>query len=82
MQMVSSARMQKFAVIFPTTTLYFQRLQATMKDILESSQAIGAPLSPAHRGHRRTYIVMAGDKEMAGSYNHNILNKAYEEIKA
>ena len=81
MQMVSSARMQKFAVHIPYNNLYFKRLQATMKDILESSQSIEHPYLQRHRGHRHTYIVVAGDKEMAGSYNHNILNKAYEEIK-
>ena len=81
MQMVSSARMQKFAVHIPYNTAYYKRLQATMKDILESSQSIEHPYLQHHRGHRHTYIVVAGDKEMAGSYNHNILNMAYEEIK-
>ena len=76
MQMVSSARMQKFAVHIPYNNLYFKRLQATMKDILESSQSIEHPYLQRHRGHRHTYIVVAGDKEMAGSYNHNILKLA------
>ena len=39
------------------------------------------PYLRTHRGHRRAYIVIAGDKEMAGSYNHNILNMAYQEIQ-
>ena len=82
MQMVSSARMKKFAVHIPYNNVYFQRLQTTMKDILESAQNdVDHPYLRRHRGHRRTYIVIAGDKEMAGSYNHNILNMAYEEIR-
>ena len=80
MQMVSSARMRKFAVHIPYNNAYFLRLQSAMKDILESSQGVDHPYLRTHRGHRRAYIVVAGDKEMAGSYNLNILNMAYEEI--
>ncbi len=81
MQMVSSARMQKFAVHIPYNTAYFRQLQSTMKDILASSQSVDHRYLRTHHGERRTYIVIAGDKEMAGSYNHNVLNMAYEEIR-
>ena len=81
MQMVSSARMKKFTRHIPYNNAYYLKLQTTMKDILESSQEVDHPYLRTHRGHRRAYIVIAGDKEMAGSYNHNILNKAYEEIQ-
>lgn len=81
MQMVSSARMKKFAVHIPYNNHYFMRLQSVMKDILESSQEVGHPYVSSHRGHRRTFIVIAGDKEMAGSYNSNILHLAYDEIR-
>ena len=80
MQMVSSARMKKFSGSIPYNAEYFKKLRSTMKDILESSQGVDHPYLRTHRGHRRTYIVVAGDKEMAGSYNANILNMAYEEI--
>ncbi len=80
MQMVSSARMRKFAGRIPYNTAYFRQLQSTMKDILESARDIDHPYLRTHRGERRTYIVIAGDKEMAGSYNHNILKLAYEDI--
>ena len=81
MQMVSSARMKKFSGYIPYNAEYFKKLRSTMKDILESSQDVDHAYLRPHRGERRTYIVIAGDKEMAGSYNHNILNMAYEEIR-
>jgi len=81
MQMVSSARMRKFASHIPYNAAYYLRLQAVMKDILMSSQSVDHPYLKTHRGHRRTFIVIAGDKELAGSYNANILNMAYDEIK-
>ena len=81
MQMVSSARMKKFAVHIPYNHDYYKKLQTTMKEILESSQQISHPYLLHHKGHRRTYIVISGDKGMAGSYNSTILNYAYKEIK-
>ena len=81
MQMVSSARMKKFSGSIPYNAEYFKKLRSTMKDILESSQDVDHAYLRPHRGERRTYIVIAGDKEMAGSYNHNILNMAYDEIR-
>ena len=81
MQMVSSARMKKFAVHIPYNHDYYKKLQSTMKEILESSQEVSHPYLQHHRGHRRTYIVISGDKGMAGSYNSTILNYAYKEIK-
>ena len=80
MQMVSSARMKKFARYIPYNEVYFQKLQSTMKDILMSSAGISHPYLETHRGHRRSYIVMAGDKGMAGSYNEEVLDFAYKEI--
>ena len=81
METVSSARMKKFSVHIPYNNTYYQRLQSVMKDILASSQDVNHPYLLRHRGHRHTYIVIAGDKEMAGSYNANILRMAYEEIR-
>ncbi len=80
MQMVSSARMKKFARYIPYNQVYYEKLQKTMKDILMSSSGISHPYLERHRGHRRSYIVMAGDKGMAGSYNEEVLDFAYKEI--
>lgn len=81
MQMVSSARLKKFSGHIPYNNEYFKRLQSAMKAILESSRDVDHPYLRAHRGERRTYIVIAGDKEMAGNYNSNVLNFAHAEIR-
>ena len=47
-----------------------------------SSQNISHPYLESHRGHRRAYIVMAGDKGMAGSYNETVLSFAYQETSS
>ena len=81
MEMVSSARMKKFARHIPYNQVYFEKLQSTMKDILKSSGNISHPYLERHRGHRRAFIVVSGDKGMAGSYNEEILEFAYKEIQ-
>ena len=81
MELVSSAKMRKFSGYIPYNQQYFEKLQTTMKDILMSSQNISHPYLETHRGHRRAYIVMAGDKGMAGSYNETVLSFAYQEIQ-
>ncbi len=80
MEKVSSARMKKFAAQIPYNTEYFQEMQSIMKDILLSSTEIQHPYMAERPGSRRTFLVIAGDKGMAGSYNANILNMAYEAI--
>ncbi len=80
MEKVSSARMKKFADRIPYNMEYFQRMQTIMKDILLSSGEIKHPYLVEHPGPRRTFLVIAGDKGMAGSYNANVLNMAYEAI--
>ena len=80
MKMISTARMKKFASHIPYNIGYFEKMQSIMKDILQSSQGIEHPYLGTHRGPRRTYLVIAGDKDMAGSYNSSVLNMAYHEI--
>ncbi len=81
MEKVSSAQMKKFAARIPYNTEYFQHMQSIMKDILMSSTDINHPYLVQHPGNRRTFLVIAGDKGMAGNYNSSILNSAYEAIK-
>ncbi len=80
MEMVSSARMKKFAARIPYNIEYFQRMQSIMKDIIQSNSEVNHRYLMQNNGGRRTFIVMAGDKGMAGSYNANVLNMAYEDI--
>jgi F-type H+-transporting ATPase subunit beta len=81
MELVSSARMQKFSQYIPYNTHYFQRLQSAMKDILDSASNISHPYLLHRRGTRRAYIVVAGDKGLAGSYNAAVLNFAMQEFQ-
>ncbi len=80
MQVVSTTRMKRVMQHIEYNHRYFLRVQETMKEILVSSQNISHRYLDHHRGRRRAFIVIAGDKGMAGDYNENILNYALSEI--
>ncbi|MGI6498457.1 MAG: ATP synthase F1 subunit gamma [Oscillospiraceae bacterium] len=82
MQMVASSHMKKVMSHIEYNQKYFVRLQSTMKGILESSQETVHPYLQSRGKDRRTYIVIAGDKGMAGSYNTNLLHFAHAELAA
>lgn len=82
MQIVASSRMKKVMGHIEYNQLYTSRLQRAIKEILLSYPAPESLSYLMSRGEkRRAYIVVAGDKGMAGAYNTNLLNFAYHEIK-
>ncbi|MDD4715412.1 MAG: ATP synthase F1 subunit gamma [Oscillospiraceae bacterium] len=82
MQIVASSRMKKVLGHIAYNQLYSERLKRAIREILLSSPAPQSlPYLMARGGERRTYIVIAGDKGMAGSYNANLLHYAYAETK-
>ena len=80
MHLVASSRLKKVMSHIEYNNAYFSRVQATMKDILQSSESVTHEYLTGRGGERRTYIVVAGDKGLAGAYNANVLNLAYETI--
>ena len=80
MHLVASSRLKKVMSHIEYNNAYFSRVQATMKDILQSSESVTHQYLTGRGGDRRTYIVVAGDKGLAGAYNASVLNLAYETI--
>lgn len=81
MHLVSTSRVRRVMQHIEYNHQYFLRVQSTMKDILQSSASITHPYLTVKPGHRRTFIVVAGDKGMAGAYNSNLLNFALEQLQ-
>lgn len=79
MHLVATSRLRRVMSHIEYNRKYFVRIQLAMKDILSKSENL------SHRyltdsGDRTTFIVIAGDKGLAGSYNSNVLNLAMEKI--
>nr|MDD6335081.1 ATP synthase F1 subunit gamma [bacterium] len=81
MDLVSSSRMKRVMPHVNYNRLYFSRVQAAMEDIIASSQGFHHPYLDDRGDQSVTYIVISGDKGMAGDYNSNILNFAWEHMQ-
>ena len=85
MYLISSSNLQKARKQLHDVEPYFQKIETTISDILHHSPEIDHPffdkrpeISPAAR--KVGYIVVSGDKGLAGAYNHNILKLAEEKL--
>jgi F-type H+-transporting ATPase subunit gamma len=86
MYLISSSSMRKARNRLNDVMPYFNKLSYTIADILHHSPKLMHPyfqqrpdVNPEDR--KIGYIVVTGDKGLAGSYNHNILKLAEQEIR-
>lgn len=80
MHLISTARMKKVVAHIDYNRLYFNRVRAAVKDILSKSGDIQHPYLSELKNGNSAYIIIGGDKGMAGAYNNNLDNFAYQHI--
>ena len=86
MYMISSSKLKKSKKMLADTEPYFYTLQSEMSRILRhlpdmNSIYFKTNAEIPERKRKAGYIVITADKGLAGSYNHNILKIAEEEIE-
>lgn len=81
MHLISTSKMRKAISRFEANHLYFERVQSSIKDILQHTHGLSHPYIGESNGKRAAYIVIAADKGLCGGYNHNVLNLAYEYMQ-
>ena len=86
MYMISSSKLKKSKKMLADTEPYFYTLQSEMSRILRhlpDMNSIYFKTNAEIPERKRTagYIVITADKGLAGSYNHNILKLAEEELE-
>lgn len=84
MYMISSSKLKKAKKSLHDTEPYFYMLQSTMSRILRHLPEMHSPYfvrngEPENR--KKGFIVVTADKGMAGSYNHNIMKLAHEQLQ-
>lgn len=83
MYLISSSKMKKAKKQLEDVEPYFEKVFSTIADILRHSPELDHPYFD-HRvdSHPRKtgYIVITGDKGLAGAYNHNILKLAESHL--
>jgi F-type H+-transporting ATPase subunit gamma len=81
MHMISTSKMRKSMQRFAANSRYFQIIRQTMKDIITHNEDVTHPYLLRPHGERRVYIVIASDKGLAGSFNHDVLQLATEHMQ-
>lgn len=85
MYLISSSNLRKARKQLTDVEPYFQKIETTISDILHHSPEINHIFFDKRPGilpqdRKVGYIVVTGDKGLAGAYNHNILKLAEQKM--
>ena len=73
MEMVASAKLRKAQSQALNCRPYFETLYATMWDIVNHDREFSSPYLANRTGNKAAFIVISGDRGLAGGYNSNVL---------
>ena len=81
MEMVAASKLRRAQAQVLASRPYFESLYATINDIVDSTQDFSSPYLTARPVKKVLYIVIAGDRGLAGGYNSNVLKLVQSEIE-
>jgi len=81
MEMVAASKLRRAQAQVANSRPYFEILRDTVNDIVENNLDFSSPYLKEHAEGKILYIVIAGDRGLAGGYNSNILKLVMNEIK-
>lgn len=73
MEMVASAKLRKAQTQALSCRPYFETLYAVIWDIVGSNTELTSPYLTRKSGKRAAFVVISGDRGLAGGYNSNVL---------
>ena len=81
MEMVAASKLRRAQAQIQNSRPYFEILSDTIRDIVSSNRDFSSPFLTKRPGNKVMYIVIAGDRGLAGGYNSNILKLVQTEIQ-
>ena len=81
MEMVAASKLRKAQTQVQNSRPYFEILYSTISSIVESNRDFSSPYLTRRSGNKAAFIVIAGDRGLAGGYNSNILKLAYSQME-
>ena len=81
MELVASSKLRGAKLRAEQSRPYFNVLHQTLADIVASTQDFYSPYTAKREVKTRCYVVIAGDRGLAGGYNSNVMNLAVEHMK-
>ena len=80
MELVASSKLRSAQAKAVASRPYFTALYEAMNEISDSSRTFDSPYLREKSGGSPVYIVIAGDRGLAGGYNNNVLKMAYAQM--
>ena len=81
MEMVAASKLRRAQAQVLSSRPYFETLYSAINDIVDSNRDFSSPYLVSRPVHKVLYIVIAGDRGLAGGYNSNVLKLAYGEMQ-
>ena len=81
MEMVAASKLRRAQAQVLASRPYFEILYATLQDIAASQKQVSSVYLKNKPGNKTAYIVIAGDRGLAGGYNSNVLKLAYADME-
>lgn len=80
MEMVAASKLRKAQSQVQSSRPYFEILYSTINKIVDTTGDFSSPYLSAPTGNKVLYVVIAGDRGLAGGYNSNVLKLAMSEF--
>ena len=81
MEMVAASKLRKAQAQVLSSRPYFEILYSTINEIVDANRDFSSPYLTRRPGTKAAYVVIAGDRGLAGGYNSNILKLVMSEIE-
>ena len=81
MEMVAASKLRHAQTKASASRPYFETLLNTIEDIVGSGQGAECPYLTRRPVKRAAFVVIAGDRGLAGGYNSNLLKMAYNAME-
>ena len=81
MEMVAASKLRKAQAQVLAARPYFETLRNTIDNIVASNQAFTSPYLQDRPVKKTAYVVIAGDRGLAGGYNSNILKAVLADME-
>ncbi len=80
MEMVAASKLRRAQAKIVNSRPYFEILRTTIEKIVQDNRDFSSSYMGGRPVERKLYIVIAGDRGLAGGYNGNILKMVYGEL--
>ena len=81
MEMVAASKLRRAEEAARRTRPYFELMYDTAKDIASQDSELSSAYLLPRETVRSLFVIIAGDRGLAGGYNHNVFKLAYSEIE-